>query len=66
MLSLKPGENTVLSFSIGEGDIGGTLAVELALILSRVSNIMINYRYRGTLVVELALILSRVSNILIN
>ena len=37
MLSLKPGENTVLSFSIGEGDIGGTLAVELALILSRVS-----------------------------
>ena len=36
MLSLKPGEQTVLSFALGEGDIGGTLAVELALIHSRV------------------------------
>ena len=36
MLSLKSGESTVLAFTLEERDIGGTLAVELALISHRV------------------------------
>ena len=37
MLSLKSGESTVLAFTLEERDIGGTLAVELALISHRVT-----------------------------
>ena len=42
MLSLKSGESTVLAFTLEERDIGGTLAVELALISHRVSHTLRN------------------------
>jgi hypothetical protein len=38
VVSLKPGESTVLSFTIAETDIGGTLAIEMAIIHPRVSH----------------------------
>ena len=37
VVSLKPGESTVLTFAITEADIGGTLAIEMAIIHPRVS-----------------------------
>jgi hypothetical protein len=40
-VSLKSGESTVLSFTIAEADIGGTLAIEMAIIHPRVSNLAI-------------------------
>lgn len=34
---LKPNHSTVLSFQIAEGDVGGTLAVELAIYNTKVT-----------------------------
>jgi hypothetical protein len=42
VVSLKPGESTVLTFSLSEADIGGTLAVEMAIIHPRVSTLQLN------------------------